>query len=181
MQAQQTCEERILDHLNGRVADFGALRDLASAYDVTTLAEALEDSATRDLFAELIYDCAARELTDADTIAAMTPEALEAALDTISLDAVQERAQTRMDEMPLAVSASTVFRVDLSTGGPADWLEVFCSGNTPRYDDGAESFEVERIVYHFADWFDHAERELEGFELEAAEAFVSRVVPELID
>lgn len=85
-----------------------------------------------------------------------------------------------LDAYPLGVSRKAVFRVELSTGGPADWLEVIC-GNTVADPYGARGgLEVEEIVYHFADWFDHAERELSGEEFDAAERFVCSVVPELV-
>ena len=72
-------------------------------------------------------------------------------------------------EFPLAVSQVTVFRIDISTGGPADWLEVFTDANDPAR-DGAP-VEVSRIVYHYADWFDHADLTLEGEDFETAETF----------
>lgn len=91
-------------------------------------------------------------------------------------------------EYPLGVSSRTVFRIDLSTGGPGDWFEVECSQETRRAGAEASSWEqpytvysVERITYHYAPWFDHAERVLEGDDFDAVEAFARRVVPELVD
>lgn len=179
MTNQPTCEQRVEAERDGRLSDFGALADLMEVADAAELAVALEDRATRELFAELVYDCATRELTDADAIAGMDPVALETALDAISLDAVRERAEQRAYDLPLGVSSFRVFRVDLSTGGPADWLEVRTSGDTPVYESGGEPYEVESVTYHFADWFDHAARELEGVELDIATRFVERVIPEL--
>ena len=151
---QPTCEERLPAHREGRLADF------------------------RDLVALACGDDPAADTLGADRIEEL---GIEAQLDG---DARREDAETRMLEYPLGVSAYTTFKVELSTGGPADWLEVVCTGDTPKYeatrDDGAY-YEVERIVYHFADWFDHAEDTLTGEDREAAEAFVSRIVPELID
>lgn len=167
---EQKCEQRIGVQLDGRVSDFGALADLSEASDVAELATLLEDRSTRELFSEIVSDCAARELTDPDGIARMEPEALEAALDRVSLDAVRDRAMERTGEYPLAVSTYRVHRIDLSTGGPADWLEVHVD---------PDSAMASRIVYHFADWFDHAERVLEGPEFDAAERFVTALIPEL--
>lgn len=48
--------------------------------------------------------------------------------------------------MPLAIDKITVVKIQLSTGGPGDWLEIY------MYDTG----EFEKVVYHFNDWFDHA-------------------------
>lgn len=176
---EKTCEERILAHLNGRVADFGALRGVSGAHDDASLAEVAEDSATRDLIAELAQGA----MFETEIGAWLTAsEGDREPLPDRAVEELSEAARERIYELPLAVSAKTVFRVELSTGGPADWLEVFCSGDTPLYEpagDG-EHYEVERIVYHFADWFDHAERDLSGFELEAAEDFARNVVPELV-
>lgn len=63
-------------------------------------------------------------------------------------DIDDEQAIERLDEYPLGVSITRVMRVDLSTGGPGDWLEVELD------DDG----DVVTVTYHFNDWFDHAER-----------------------
>lgn len=90
---------------------------------------------------------------------------------TNSPDDLSEEATERMWELPLGVSESRVYRIDLSTGGPGDWYEVHAD------DDKT----VTRIVYHFNDWFDHAERTLDGDEFDAIEEFARRVVPGLIE
>lgn len=59
-----------------------------------------------------------------------------------------EEAYDRLAEMPLAVELRRYVRIDLSTGGPGDWLEA----------DLDEDGEVTRVEYHFNDWFDHAAR-----------------------
>lgn len=61
----------------------------------------------------------------------------------------EEEAHERLDTFALGISTYTVLRIDLSTGGPADWLEV-------KLDEG----QVQNVTYHYADWFDHAEREV---------------------
>lgn len=65
---------------------------------------------------------------------------------------VEESAQERLYELPLGISTYRVMRIELSTGGPADWLEIKLSKEL-RY-----GYSVDRVTYHFADWFDHAER-----------------------
>jgi len=52
-------------------------------------------------------------------------------------------------------------KILISTGGPADWLEILLD----------EENEPRRIEYHFAPWFDHASVTLEGEDFEAADAF----------
>lgn len=60
-----------------------------------------------------------------------------------------ENARDALDELPLSIDKYEVVRIDLSTGGPGDWLEVIVHPN-----DGA----ILRVDYHFNDWFDHASR-----------------------
>jgi hypothetical protein len=68
-----------------------------------------------------------------------------------------------LSEYPLGASVRFAVRVELSTGGPADYLEAIVDG------DGG----IERITYHFADWFDHAEQSLSGDDFDTAEAFIT--------
>ncbi len=65
-------------------------------------------------------------------------------------DAVRDAATDDHYELPLCVTEQRVVRIDLSWGGPQDYLEVFLD------EDGRP----DRVVYHFLDWFDGAEREL---------------------
>lgn len=88
-------------------------------------------------------------------------QAIGAAQD-INDDEALEEAESELYAFPLGVSTYTVKRVDLGTGGPGDWLEYM-------YQE--DSQEISRITYHFADWFDHAERVLEGEEFQNAEQF----------
>jgi hypothetical protein len=67
-----------------------------------------------------------------------------------------EEAIGRLDELPLAVERFTLVKVLLSTGGPADWLEVRC--DEPDHDTGCRG--VLAVSYHFADWFDHASEDV---------------------
>lgn len=61
-----------------------------------------------------------------------------------------EGAQERLYEYPLAVSTFVTLRIDLSTGGPADYL-------TAKLGRERYGWAVESVSYHFADWYDHAE------------------------
>lgn len=60
----------------------------------------------------------------------------------------QDDAQQRIDELPLSIEIVRHVKVLFGTGGPADWLDIRLG------DDGS----VAAVVYHFADWFDHAEQ-----------------------
>lgn len=51
-------------------------------------------------------------------------------------------------EYALGVSKKTVIRIELSTGGPASFIEAFIDDENDIY----------KIEYHFQDWFDGARR-----------------------
>ena len=74
-----------------------------------------------------------------------------------------------LGEYPLGASVRYAVRVELSTGGPADYLEAIVDG------DGG----ISRITYHFADWFDHAEQSLSGDGFDTAERFIEALYGDL--
>lgn len=55
-------------------------------------------------------------------------------------------------EWGLGIDKKIVYRFELSTGGPADYLTITVDPSDR---------EVESVEYHFADWFDHASRPVE--------------------
>lgn len=73
-----------------------------------------------------------------------------------------------LNEYALGATVTYAVRIELSTGGPADYL-------TALIDHG----EVQRVVYHFADWFDHAERVLDGDEERTATEFIEATFGDL--
>lgn len=62
-----------------------------------------------------------------------------------------EDAYTRLSELPLAVSIQRYLRVDLSMGGPAEWIEA-------KIDDTGG---IGSATFHYADWGTHDERPIE--------------------
>ena len=79
------------------------------------------------------------------------------------MDQVKEKScEARIDEQldgdqegewnnyPLAVSTYQLTKIELSWGGPSDFLEV-----------KHEGLEIISITYYFQDWFDGAKREVE--------------------
>lgn len=48
--------------------------------------------------------------------------------------------------LPLSIDRITIVKIQLSTGGPGDWIEIY------MYESG----EIQKVTYHFNDWFDHA-------------------------
>lgn len=119
MSRDQTCEERINEHLRARLAD------------MDNMAEGLTPDGEPDEDRESPY------------------------------------------EYGLGWSHTVVVRWDLSTGGPGDWFEFYCNGE--EWERGR--IEVERVEYHFNDWFDHAERQL----TDQQEARVLAVAEHLIE
>lgn len=105
----------------------------------------------------------ARGAEDRDALKRLQEEG-EIDIDETDWLEIQDRAIMRADETPLAVSRKTVWRIELSYGGPQDYFDVFVS-------DG----EVERIEYRFLDWFDGASRVVSGDEFDALEDYARQV------
>lgn len=59
----------------------------------------------------------------------------------------------REEIQPYGVTVMRVMRLELAGGGPAYWLE--CELDREQW-----GFSVGRLVFHYSDWFDHAERDL---------------------
>lgn len=55
-------------------------------------------------------------------------------------------AYDALHEYALGYEKKDMLKIELSTGGPGDWLECYLSDN-----------ELYRVEYHFNDWFDHAQ------------------------
>lgn len=66
----------------------------------------------------------------------------------------EDQARARLDELPLSVQIERVLRIDLSTGGPADYI-------TAKLSRESYGWAVTSATYHYADWFDHAERPID--------------------
>lgn len=135
MVTQQTCEERIADHLKGRLESFKAVNKATQCEDVAELTD--------------------EELQEVTNL-------YEPKRDEYTAQELNEQAEEMRRELPLAVSTQRIVRVDLSTGGPADWFECLID------EDGT----IGRISYHFQDWFDGAVRILEANEFDAAAEFL---------
>ena len=56
-------------------------------------------------------------------------------------------AYDAIHEYALGYEQKNMLKIELSTGGPGDWLECYLSDN----------FSVYKVEYHFNDWFDHAQ------------------------
>jgi len=57
-----------------------------------------------------------------------------------------ENGWEALHEYALGYEKKDMLKIELSTGGPGDWLECYLSDN-----------KVYRVEYHFNDWFDHAQ------------------------
>lgn len=75
-------------------------------------------------------------------------------------DAAREELRERWEEGILSIDRKEVVRVCFSWGGPADYIDVYID---------PEDKTIYRAVYLFQDWFDGAEREITGTDLEAVE------------
>ena len=57
-----------------------------------------------------------------------------------------DEAYDELNNIALEISVYKTVKILMSTGGPADWIEV-------KLD---EDNDISGMTYHFADWFDHA-------------------------
>lgn len=57
-----------------------------------------------------------------------------------------EEALEELNNFALEITSYKVIKILLSTGGPADWLEL-------KVNQG----EIVGLTYHYQDWFDHAQ------------------------
>jgi hypothetical protein len=57
----------------------------------------------------------------------------------------------REELQPYGVTITHVMRLELAGGGPAYWIEA-------ELDQERWGYSVGRLVFHYSDWFDHAER-----------------------
>lgn len=61
-----------------------------------------------------------------------------------------EYNESSLGEFPLGITSSKTVKIELSTGGPADFIKVYMDDN---------NF-IESISYHYQDWFDGAEMQV---------------------
>ena len=116
----------------------GHLRQLFAAQDARSMADL--DDAT---LAEVMNLYEPEIVRDEDDDEAVTVNG-----ESVTLDDLRERADDALRELPLCVEVRRVLRVDLSTGGPADFFTVEID------EDGSLAGPVR---YHFQDWFDGAD------------------------
>ncbi len=78
----------------------------------------------------------------------LTEEALSPLLEVWNgkaSDDEREEAEQSLDNFAIGVEELQVLRLTLSWGGPSSWIDIM-------HDNG----EIDRIAYHYQDWFDGA-------------------------
>lgn len=79
-------------------------------------------------------------------------------------DLAREELRERFLESILSVDRSEKVRVCFSWGGPADYIDLYID---------PEDKQITSATYLFQDWFDGAEREIRGTDLDAVESVFS--------
>lgn len=79
-------------------------------------------------------------------------------------DEARQELQERWQEGILSIDRSEKVRVCFSWGGPADYIDLYID---------KEDRSIISASYLFQDWFDGAEREIRGIDLEAVESVFS--------
>ena len=89
------------------------------------------------------------QLARGDEVADETIEALG-----LDIDETRDDPYAPLNDMVLSIERSEVWKIDLGTGGPADYFECFVTreGRTPL---------IDRIVYHYITWGHHQIVEME--------------------
>lgn len=155
---EQSCEVRIAAQMEGRADDFRQLFAIANeeksecpecegtgeCQSCGGLGETVDASQDH-------VDCLACDLSGQCSACEGSVE-LSSRCAGEAID--QDEAYNYLSEYPLAVSVRFTARIDLSTGGPGDWLEA-------DLEKTRHGFEVQDVTYHFNDWFDHAERRVD--------------------
>lgn len=156
-----------IDHATGKDIAEPDQTD-ARAYVETSARGLIEDLRVLAALSEYESSEEARQDIGAERIAGL-------GLDPDAFD--RYNAEEAIDQLPLAVEATTTFEVVLGTGGPDRRLCFECAS----HDQGADNrpmYEIRRVFYRYS-WEGSAEVELTGEDRETAEAFGRRVVPEL--
>lgn len=141
---QASCAERIGAHLDSRAAD---VRKMLAARSGETICrncgQVIDDRADGVWVHGLHDDDALVESICADGQHTAEPDG--------------DYTEDSLYDFGLGLSRKVVLRFDMSTGGPADWLEIVCDEETSQY---GSRLDVETVTYHFADWWDHAEQDI---------------------
>jgi hypothetical protein len=166
------------DGLHWRVINSGP----SNRVDETVAASYVETSA-RELIGDLRILAAIDATDDLSRVSHVPNEQLESLgfdLDPAG-EAFEDQAARLMDEMPLAVEATTTYENSFGGDGAARSLLILCKHGTVWGPNGDEqSLEITGVSYRYSwDVDNEAEIELDGEDREAAEAFGRRVVPEL--
>jgi len=117
----------------------------------------------RKTCADLIADeMASREKQVGELFAVLDDDEPGATYEVDGEQLDSDTADDRLREIPLGLSAEPVIRVDLSCGGPQDYILWFPYSG--------------RMTYHFLDWFDGAQLPIP--EDSPLRRFVEHLVPE---
>jgi hypothetical protein len=142
----ETCEARISDHMEGRESQFAALLNPADLDDEDAIAAYVERHTLSDEDTAIVAAVDAGRGQEHYESDVTFDDAYTELADRLR-DELQDEGTEHIDESVLGVGTRVVMRIELSTGGPGDWVEA-------ELDDR----EVQDVTYHFNDWFDHAER-----------------------
>lgn len=129
MRDQKTCQELIQERFDARNEQINQMHMMVDGRFDEQLRDATEE------FIEKVTTATGEEPTE-EEIAKFVEEQHKNC----------EYTETSIDEFALGFSTYKVIKIELSWGGPADFIEAFVS-------DG----ELIKVVYHYQDWFDGAQ------------------------
>ena len=148
-----TCEERIDEQMESAMA---------------RLREALRDEEIVEVYALECESCGHKWQSEDEF-----EDCLECNSEDVLADPVdQEERETRdsyMEDVLWFGKRFEVWRVELSCGGPQDYIDLFVD---------PEDHVIDHAIYHFLDWFDGAQRYVGGDDLENVRAMFEAYVQE---
>ena len=108
--------------------------------------------------------------TEQKTCQQRISEKLRDRLDGIKEAMESEDKREELDQSILSVEKSIVYEVLFSWGGPADFFKIYVN---------PKEREIDRITYHFQDWFEGAERNLTGKDFDLVADYFSYLADEV--
>lgn len=155
MSTDPTCAERIASQMAGRADD---VRKMLAAQRGETVCKHCGQVITKNTDDEWVH-------ADGDDFVYCYDQDEPTAPSTRA-EPHEDIDEDSLSSFGLEVTRKVTLKFLMSTGGPGDWLEILCgeekrsAAGRHAYDDDRAAYTVltvERVTYHFSDWFDHAE------------------------
>lgn len=137
-----TCEERIDEQMESAMA---------------RLREALCDEEIAEVYALECEECGHKWQSEEELDDCLECDSSDVLADLVEREEERETRDSYMEHILWFNKKYEVWRVELSCGGPQDYIDLFVD---------PEDHVIDHAIYHFLDWFDGAQRYVGGDDLE---------------